>query len=730
MRFLDYLGISGKLWLMVSLPLGALFYFSSLTLLEQGGMSESIDDSLRLTRLMLTLGKLSSDIEQEHSESCLYHEGSEYSLEARYRQTDADIQQLLQQLKGAQGILYEREARRLESNLQQLSRLRAQIEQESLSCDEIDTVYGAIYGRIFEEVEAIPHRVDDPMLAESMNAYARALRQYPFSGAENGLYPPLSEVVEQLGKMLADQEQQQRSLHQQQNRLHFLLLFLVVVSTLGLVAYLHQRWNRLLGQVREQILRLLDGEDLSLRTGLRERGEVGQMADAVDALMERYQRVVTRSAKLQRSRNQLAREKDYVYDMIAAMVNPMVMVNGEGMILESNPAMSELVGWEMDRLVGRPLALLFAGEENEAGVTQILERFLQQSRAEQSISFEEEHAEYRVLLHRDGERIPVELLGAPIYGGGKRRSLEQRIELIFHDLRKRVKEEQLACDAAYRGGMAEISSEFLHNFGNGLSVLKLYLGEQVLLERFMKQMEGVLLLCDEASQSGKESTFTLQQIAEAMRYSRKQYLDGNLESATLAVNHLTGILDSQRVLVGGGQGYWISRFDLVLALNEVQTLLQDRLSHSGIAYSAVLEEVTEVYLPKNPMQQMLLSLVQYAIESIDERVRIGGLTAGKGAISVRVESLGQRWFTITLEDNGMGFLPEDAHKLFVQDYRLKVAQIGQGLHAAANFVNAMRGTITSHSEGRGQGERFEITLPLQMVGDDSVDTGAAVMDAP
>jgi signal transduction histidine kinase len=71
---------------------------------------------------------------------------------------------------------------------------------------------------------------------------------------------------------------------------------------------------------------------------------------------------------------------------------------------------------------------------------------------------------------------------------------------------------------------------------------------------------------------------------------------------------------------------------------------------------------------------------------------------------------------ITVEDNGIGFLPEKAEELFVPFQRSEETRdsaqpgTGLGLSIARALARRMGGELVARSEGPGQGSRFSVTL--------------------
>ena len=69
-------------------------------------------------------------------------------------------------------------------------------------------------------------------------------------------------------------------------------------------------------------------------------------------------------------------------------------------------------------------------------------------------------------------------------------------------------------------------------------------------------------------------------------------------------------------------------------------------------------------------------------------------------------------------DTGIGMGPDTKASIFQKFERgdkansVNVKGTGLGLYVALRMAEAMKGTISAHSDGEGQGSRFTIELPL------------------
>jgi signal transduction histidine kinase len=112
------------------------------------------------------------------------------------------------------------------------------------------------------------------------------------------------------------------------------------------------------------------------------------------------------------------------------------------------------------------------------------------------------------------------------------------------------------------------------------------------------------------------------------------------------------------------------------------------------------------------MSQVVGNLLTNAVEAIVAADRRPGRLSISFARSDDAGANGAKiTITITITDDGVGFPPETAAKLFERGHSSKKARSGGlGLHWCANTVKAMGGALSLESDGPGQGARAIIVL--------------------
>ena len=122
-------------------------------------------------------------------------------------------------------------------------------------------------------------------------------------------------------------------------------------------------------------------------------------------------------------------------------------------------------------------------------------------------------------------------------------------------------------------------------------------------------------------------------------------------------------------------------------------------------YSAI----SPVFAPRQPLLQILLSLVNNAKNALAESdVPVKELTL---RVQERVS-----WVKISVTDNGIGIPPENLSLVFCGGFTTRKEGHGFSLHDAARAAAELGGTIQADSEGAGRGATFTLELPATPTG--------------
>lgn len=148
-----------------------------------------------------------------------------------------------------------------------------------------------------------------------------------------------------------------------------------------------------------------------------------------------------------------------------------------------------------------------------------------------------------------------------------------------------------------------------------------------------------------------------------------------------------------------------AEFDLHALIIEIRTQYSSLLEERQIELETRLEWEGSVSWDRNQIKQVLINLLQNAMEAIGQKGRIGMVLLGSGDESV----------SITVSDNGPGMDEKTRENLFNLYFTTKASGTGIGLSLVQRIVYEHQGMISFESE-KGQGTSFTIQLPIRVEG--------------
>lgn len=320
------------------------------------------------------------------------------------------------------------------------------------------------------------------------------------------------------------------------------------------------------------------------------------------------------------------------------------------------------------------------------------------------------------LKQGSGELFPVMLQG------GVYRDEYHHIEggiVTLMDLRERKRAESQEQHAAFHSGVAEMSSNILHNIGNslqgvstGVSQLKDQQQQFVeLIENLEKFNQSDLTPEQRAAREHDIIQKLPEVLGEAIRESGNHYSEmSSIELVEHGVEHIRDIIQLHRK--GGKADQQAVRCDLYQLLDDALMIIGGRFSKQGITLTKELTlEDAGCLVPRNQLLQAIINLLVNAAESIAEQFS----DPREGVVSIELSSAEQqmqRYISIVVADNGVGITAEQREKILEFGYSTKQRGSGFGLHATAHFLRAIEGELQIESRGEGHGARFTLLIPV------------------
>lgn len=142
--------------------------------------------------------------------------------------------------------------------------------------------------------------------------------------------------------------------------------------------------------------------------------------------------------------------------------------------------------------------------------------------------------------------------------------------------------------------------------------------------------------------------------------------------------------------------------NLVNVLENILTLQTSQINKKGITINKQLGEIPTIYIDPNEVQQVLINIIQNAIEAMDSG----------GTLTIQTKHLAtEDKLTVEIKDTGIGMEENTLKKLGTPFYTTKKTGTGLGLTMSFRLIEEMKGTVCVSSK-RTKGSKFTITLPV------------------
>lgn len=269
-------------------------------------------------------------------------------------------------------------------------------------------------------------------------------------------------------------------------------------------------------------------------------------------------------------------------------------------------------------------------------------------------------------------------------------------------------------DASRTAGMAEVATGVLHNVGNVLTSLNV--SANVVATALHKSKADSLvrvaaLLQEHESDLGPfiaqdpKGRRVPEFIASLARHSLETRDELLREIASLQENidHIKEIVTMQQAYattVGAAEP-----LEPVRLMEDALRMNAGALVRHDVAVIRDFQPAPRVLAEKGKVLQILINLIRNAKYAADE-----GRATGR-AVTLRIETSAQGRVRLTVQDNGVGIAPENLKKIFVHGFTTRAEGHGFGLHSSATVAKDLKGTLTVHSDGLGQGAAFTLELP-------------------
>jgi hypothetical protein len=183
----------------------------------------------------------------------------------------------------------------------------------------------------------------------------------------------------------------------------------------------------------------------------------------------------------------------------------------------------------------------------------------------------------------------------------------------------------------------------------------------------------------------------------------QRFLDTMLDDADRLNTTISKLLMAARLEQRRGPRELV-RLDLSALVNGVCSARRPKLPAGSILETAI-EPGIWVMGDRDDLEVVLVNLLENAAL----------YTTALPDISVALNGQ-ERHCLLSIRDQGEGIDPRELKRIFRRFYRADSADLnrrgtGLGLYIVRSIIQDHRGSVTAHSQGRGSGTEFRITLP-------------------
>jgi signal transduction histidine kinase len=173
------------------------------------------------------------------------------------------------------------------------------------------------------------------------------------------------------------------------------------------------------------------------------------------------------------------------------------------------------------------------------------------------------------------------------------------------------------------------------------------------------------------------------------------------------IRHMKQIIASHQTMAkSAGQTEQISLADVLSHAMELSFQPGDE---KWITIRPDYQQVPTVLVDQHQLLQILVNLLRNAKQAMRQQVQ----DSHELILSVKYQDDDEATVVMTIQDSGIGIVPEHLSKMFTRGFTTKTDGNGIGLQSSILAIKNMGGSMHVQSEGVGRGATFTLTFPVQ-----------------
>lgn len=416
--------------------------------------------------------------------------------------------------------------------------------------------------------------------------------------------------------------------------------------------------------------------------------------DELGFFIERFNEML---AQIQQRDEKLQQLGEYFHNVIKSMVDSLIVANFEGIILTVNKSTLDLLAYEEEELIGKPLTTVLE-QDNKLGINDLIEQgFTRQTE--------------RRYVTKSGRKMPVLFSNSAMYDSSGHISA---IVCVALDITERKLLESQLVQAQKLESIGQLAAGIAHEINTPIQ----YVGDNTrFLQDAFDDLDKIFNKYDKLLAEVKNRTVPLDLIAEIEAANKRADLEYLRQEIRKAVQESLEGVGRVAKIVRAMKEFSHPGLEEKTAI-DMNHAIENTIVVARNEWKYVAEMVTDFDSHLPPVQclpgefnQVILNMIVNAAHAIADVVRGG--SNGKGTITVTTRHDGD-WAEIRISDTGTGIPVAVQNKIFDPFFTTKEVGrgTGQGLAIAHSVVvKKHSGTIAFETEV-GKGTTFVIRLPI------------------